>query len=136
MKYIALLIVVTIFAVVVERAFLPGTSQQQYEAAVAYGDTLNKPTPPLPFVYDGCTLFPDQLPGLHLADACFDHDVAYWYGGTAAERKAADKRLQEEAAAQGWFGQIMQYPVYIGVQLFGDSFLTRLFNAHWGFGHR
>lgn len=135
MKYISLILILIVFAVTVERVFVPETTQDMTDEAIAFGTERGKEVPPIPFVYDGCTLFPDKLPGLDLTQACYEHDIAYWHGGTQAERKAVDTRLKEAAAAQGVFGQIMQFPVYIGVHLFGDTFLTRIFNAHWGFGH-
>tara|TARA_B100000745_G_scaffold289301_1_gene227306 strand:- start:1015 stop:1437 length:423 start_codon:yes stop_codon:yes gene_type:complete len=134
MKWIILLFMVTAFAITAERVFVPETTQDMKDAARTYGTDQGKALPPLPFVYDGCTLFPDNLPGLDLTQPCFEHDIAYWHGGTQGERKEADRRLKEAVSAQGVFGQFMQLPVYIGVRLFGDSFLTRMFNAHWGFG--
>ncbi len=49
------------------------------------------------FTSDGCSLFPDGT----FADrnmwcgCCLDHDIAYWRGGTADERKKADKALRD-----------------------------------------
>jgi len=138
MKYLyiatALISLITTM-IIAERVMIPHTTPTMHEQARIYGEVYDKPSPDFQFVYDGCTLFPNTLPGLDLKEACFGHDVAYYHGGSKEERKAADKRLKEEASAQGLFGQIMQYPVYIGVRIFGDSFLTKLFNAHWGFGH-
>lgn len=135
MKYVSLILIIALFALAAERFFLPNTTSDMRENADAYGRLYGKPTPPQPFVYDGCTLFPDTLPGLDLTEACLLHDIAYWYGGEKTERKTVDTRLKGAVASQGIFGQIMQYPVYIGVRLGGDSFLTRIFNANWGFGY-
>lgn len=135
MKYISLMLIICVFVIVTERIFPPETTPDMITEAIAFGTERGKEVPTLPFVHDGCTLFPDKLPGLDLAHACYEHDIAYWHGGSSEERKLADTRLKEAAAAQGMFGQIMQLPVYIGVHLFGDTFLTRMFNAHWGFGH-
>ncbi|SRR5713226_8431937 len=48
------------------------------------------------FTSDGCSLFPDGT----LRDrtlwcgCCFNHDIAYWRGGSEDERKEADKALR------------------------------------------
>lgn len=49
-----------------------------------------------PFTTDGCSLFPDRA---HYGRAdwchcCLRHDLAYWRGGTAEERAAADQALE------------------------------------------
>lgn len=48
------------------------------------------------FTSDGCSLFPDGT--LHerslWCDCCFNHDIAYWRGGSEVERKEADKALR------------------------------------------
>ncbi len=48
------------------------------------------------FTSDGCSLFPDgnaQDPKLW-CECCYQHDVAYWRGGTQAERLHADEQLR------------------------------------------
>jgi len=49
-----------------------------------------------PFYSDGCSLFPDGKPGdpRLWCDCCFAHDIAYWRGGTRAEREQADVELR------------------------------------------
>jgi hypothetical protein len=49
------------------------------------------------FESDGCTLFPDSslIDKTDWCDCCFDHDIAYWQGGTEAERLKADEALRE-----------------------------------------
>ena len=48
------------------------------------------------FTSDGCSLFPNgSIKDRTLwCECCFAHDIAYWRGGTAEERKQADKVLQ------------------------------------------
>ncbi len=63
---------------------------------------LSLPSPSLladtlkPFTTDGCSAFPDgTLEQQSLwADCCIKHDLAYWKGGTYAEKEQADKNLQ------------------------------------------
>lgn len=50
-----------------------------------------------PFRSDGCSLFPEGTlidKGLW-EECCIEHDIAYWQGGTAAERREADERLRD-----------------------------------------
>ncbi len=49
-----------------------------------------------PFYTDGCSLVPDGKPGdpRLWCECCFTHDIAYWRGGTEAERLAADEALR------------------------------------------
>ncbi len=49
------------------------------------------------FKSDGCSLFIDgTFKDRDLwKDCCVEHDVAYWKGGTAEERKAADLKFRE-----------------------------------------
>src|SRR5690242_11522788 len=49
-----------------------------------------------PFTTDGCSLFPDRSLISHKdwCDCCVVHDLAYWRGGTAAQRLDADRALQ------------------------------------------
>lgn len=48
------------------------------------------------FTTDGCSLFPDgdAEDRARWSDCCVAHDQAYWRGGTAAERKQADRDLR------------------------------------------
>ena len=50
-----------------------------------------------PFSSDACSLFPNgSLTRRNLwCECCFNHDVAYWKGGTSDERVAADKALRQ-----------------------------------------
>lgn len=136
MKYFLLIALIVVLAITFERITLPETTPEMTQTARTYGVQHNKPIPPKPFTYDGCSFFPDTVLTISLEDACLEHDIAYWHGGTRAERKAADQRLQEAVAETGVLGQILQQPVYIGVRLLGDSPLTRAVGAHWGFGHK
>ena len=48
-----------------------------------------------PFSSDGCSLFPDRSPTgeADWCECCVQHDLAYWRGGTEAERLQADREL-------------------------------------------
>jgi len=47
--------------------------------------------PPAKFTTDGCSLWPDGS----WQSCCFEHDMAYWCGGSAQLRKAADHTLKQ-----------------------------------------
>ena len=86
-----------------------------------------------PFVSDGCTLFPNGTPGQHnlWCRCCAQHDLAYWAGGTAEQRVAADNALRECVnAVSGWplLGTVMRSGVRVGGT---PSFNT---GFRWGYG--
>ncbi len=132
----SLLGLLILLALAVERSRLPETTPAMREKAEDFGEKRGKETPPLPFHFDGCTLFPDNLPGLDHQPACLDHDITYWYGGSQEERRQADQVFRREVAESGPLGPVLQYPMYIAVRIGGDSWLAEYFKAHWGFGHR
>jgi len=49
-----------------------------------------------PFTSDGCSSFPDGPPSEpdKWRNCCFEHDKAYWLGGTRKERSLADQELK------------------------------------------
>lgn len=83
---------------------------------------------PVDYVGDGCTFFPDGDYG----DCCLAHDRDYYRGGTKAERKASDKRLQQCVRAKGH--KYLSKFMYIGVRIGGGAWLKAPFS--WGFGQR
>ena len=89
----------------------------------------NKPVlteAPANFVRDGCSLFPDG----DYADCCQAHDRDYYRGGTKAERKASDKRLEQCVRAKGH--KFLSKMIYLGVRIGGVPWLPTSFR--WGFG--
>lgn len=49
-----------------------------------------------PFTTDGCSMFPDRSlwSDSDWCNCCVTHDLAYWQGGTAEQRLAADEALR------------------------------------------
>lgn len=49
------------------------------------------------FTSDECSLFPDSsvISNKDWCECCFQHDLAYWRGGTEKEREIADDKLKE-----------------------------------------
>ena len=88
--------------------------------------TLQEPLPPREFKSDGCSCWPDS----EWLECCVAHDLDYWMGGTAEERKESDIRLRECVTGKGHptMGKVM----YPGVRLGGVYWLPTPFR--WGFG--
>ena len=82
--------------------------------------------PPAPFHTDGCSAWSDAT----WVACCVEHDVAYWCGGTAGERLAADRELRAcvDAVAGGGWATVM----YGGVRLWGWDRLPLPWR--WGYG--
>ncbi|HTG02214.1 MAG TPA: tyrosine-protein phosphatase [Nitrospirota bacterium] len=86
-----------------------------------------------PFSSDGCSLFPDGTIKDRAAwcDCCQIHDIAYWQGGTAEERKKADAELRtcvEERTNDKALAETM----YLGVRAGGHPALPTWYR--WGYG--
>ena len=82
---------------------------------------------PADFKSDGCSLFPDG----NYHDCCFEHDKAYYFGGTKVERKAADRQLCDCVRAKGH--RFLAPMMYLGVRIGGVAWLPTPFR--WGFGN-
>lgn len=85
------------------------------------------------FSSDGCSLFPDSsiITGADWCTCCFEHDIAYWKGGTEAEREAADRALQ--ACVEARTGNaVLARAMYEGVQAGGSPYFYNWYR--WGYG--
>ena len=86
-----------------------------------------------PFTSDGCSLFPARsiISEADWCSCCFEHDIAYWRGGTKAEREAADAALRDCVAKKTGdpaFGRLM----YDGVRMGGSPYFLTWYR--WGYG--
>ena len=85
-----------------------------------------------PFSTDGCSAFPEgTLTQQSLwFDCCFSHDMAYWRGGSEAQRQQADQELQQcvTQLGEGAIAELM----YHGVRLGGTPYIPTPFR--WGYG--
>ena len=86
-----------------------------------------------PFASDGCSLFPDrsQISADDWCNCCFEHDIAYWRGGTAEEREAADIQLRDcvqRATNNAALARVM----YEGVRIGGSPYFHNWYR--WGYG--
>jgi len=85
------------------------------------------------FISDGCSLFPDgTLKDRTLwCDCCFNHDMAYWRGGSEEERKQADKTLRAcvlDRTGDKALAEVM----YDGVRVGGSPVFPTWYR--WGYG--
>ena len=78
------------------------------------------------FATDGCTGWVDGS----LRECCVDHDIAYWCGGSADQRREADERFRAcaEERSPGQSGL-----VYYAVRIWGVPWLPT--SWRWGYGH-
>lgn len=85
------------------------------------------------FTSDGCSLFPDS--SLINADdwcaCCVEHDIAYWKGGTEAERLAADEALRD-CVLQTTGNAELAEAMYLGVRMGGSPYFKNWYR--WGYG--
>lgn len=112
----------------------PKITTGEESRALAYALSHNLTIPPIAFYHDGCTAFPDSLPGHDLYEACLNHDIAYWLGGSEAERQQANVILRDEAKATGPLGILLAPVMYIAVQHFGNNWVSRILGSNWGYG--
>lgn len=82
------------------------------------------------FTTDGCSLFPDAGGDACWADCCIEHDRVYWRGGTADERRRADRALRECVARTG--RTRLAGLMYAGVRVGGLPLWPTGFR--WGYG--
>lgn len=78
------------------------------------------------FTTDGCTLWPDRA----WIECCIKHDMEYWCGGSADDRKRSDKTLRKCVTEKGYpgTGRLM----YMGTRVGGHPWLP--FAWRWGYG--
>ncbi len=85
-----------------------------------------------PFTTDGCSMFPDgtyQQQSLWM-ECCIRHDIAYWQGGTEAQRLAADEAL-EACVSQVGEPKIAKL-MLAGVRMGGSPYFPTSYR--WGYG--
>lgn len=85
------------------------------------------------FTSDGCTLFPDKskIMKQDWCECCFEHDLAYWKGGTKEERLLADLKLRE-CVLKKTGDQRLADIMYEGVRLGGSPYFYNWYR--WGYG--
>jgi hypothetical protein len=114
---------------------IPTDTTEAHQAhATTYLAQHNLPEPDYPFTRDGCTLFPDQLPGHDFYQACLDHDIAYWAGGSEALRHEVNLAFHEAITHTGHLGPVLAPIMYYAVTYLGNNGVSRTVGSHWGYG--
>lgn len=85
------------------------------------------------FTSDGCSLFPDRslIDAKDWCECCFQHDIAYWQGGTEAQRLAADEQLRACVLAKT-DDKMLADTMFNGVRLGGSPWFYNWYR--WGYG--
>ena len=85
------------------------------------------------FRSDGCSLFPDGtlLGKDEWCECCFEHDIAYWKGGTEEERLLADLALRECVLEKTGSEELAEL-MFQGVRAGGSPFFYNWYR--WGYG--
>lgn len=85
-----------------------------------------------PFKSDGCSMFPDRLTLLgDWCSCCVEHDIAYWQGGTEAQKDSADQCLRE-CVWSVTLSEILSDAMYHGVAVGGSAYFPTWYR--WGYG--
>lgn len=86
-----------------------------------------------PFTSDGCSLFPDAslISAVDWCDCCFEHDIAYWKGGTYEQREVADALLRDCVVARTG-DETLAAVMYDGVRFGGSPYFYNWYR--WGYG--
>ena len=85
------------------------------------------------FSSDGCSMFPDASPGRRTdwCHCCLAHDLAYWRGGTAPQRLAADEALKSCVLA-ATASTLLAEAMFAGVRAGGEPHFDT--DYRWGYG--
>ncbi len=86
-----------------------------------------------PFTTDGCSQFPDRAVGggAEWCRCCLVHDLAYWRGGTADERLAADLDLRR-CVLDTSHSLVLAELMFAGVRSGGGPYYRTPYR--WGYG--
>ena len=110
------------------------TTPEHQAQAEQYLIAENLPTPDLPFTRDGCTLWPDALFFHDFEEACLQHDIAYWAGGSAERQRQVNVAFRQKVAETGPLGPAFGLIMYSAVEYLGDNGVSRIVGSHWGYG--
>ena len=85
------------------------------------------------FSSDGCSLFPDRsvITKQDWCECCFQHDVAYWQGGTEQQREQADITLKQ-CVLEKTGDETLANVMYDGVRFGGSPYFYNWYR--WGYG--
>lgn len=122
---ITLVLILVFFAIYSDQRFKPKNIDELREKARSGAEV----SPPKAFTTDGCSLWFNSLFGNDFTDICIEHDMKYWKGGSAEDRKTADTVLRESVNKKmSFMGDIM----YFGIRVFGHPLIPAPWR--WGYG--
>ncbi|MGB0372796.1 MAG: hypothetical protein ACPGN3_15785 [Opitutales bacterium] len=86
-----------------------------------------------PFESDGCSMFLDKslINEDDWCRCCYEHDLAYWQGGTEAQRLAADEKLRDCVLSLTGNKELAEL-MYEGVRFGGSPYFYNWYR--WGYG--
>ncbi|MCE4557189.1 hypothetical protein [Pelomonas cellulosilytica] len=101
-------------------------------APVMLASCASMTTQPARFATDGCSLFPDRslVANDDWCDCCLAHDLAYWRGGTEAQRLDADRELRA-CVVRKTGNHALAETMFVGVRAGGGPQLNTPFR--WGY---
>ncbi len=122
-----IILILVFFAVYSDQQFEPNNLDE----LVVVANSKTEAVPTKEFYTDGCSLWINGFFNKDFTDICIEHDIKYWKGGSAEERKRADDELRKLINEKiPLMGDIM----YIGVRTFG--FPNPLVPWGWGYGFK
>jgi len=123
---IGIIFILVLSAVYYDQKFEPENIEILRESANARVDVV----PPEEFTTDACSLWLNRIFSNDFTDICIEHDIEYWKGGSAEDRKAADSILRENINSRVPFvGDIM----YIVIRVFGHPLVPVPWRQGYGF---
>jgi len=128
--FLDLLIVSFVLGLIgLDRVYTPENLDELKKQAIE--ENGERKIPPKEFNTDGCTLWPQAIFGISWEEACIDHDIKYWVGGSEEERLKADLKLRDDVNRLfPGMGDLM----YWGVRVGGRG-LKPLIPWPWGWGY-
>jgi hypothetical protein len=88
------------------------------------------------FTSDGCSLFPDRslITNTDWCDCCLEHDIAYWQGGTKAQRLEADLKLRDCVLTKTG-DTVLAEAMYQGVRFGGSPWFYTWYRWSYGWSY-
>ena len=85
------------------------------------------------FSTDGCSLFPDRsiISGKDWCECCFNHDIAYWQGGSKEARLEADEKFRSCILKKTGNKKLADF-MFRGVRIGGSPYFFTWYR--WGYG--
>jgi len=121
---IGLIAILALSAIYYDQTFEPENIETLRESADARAEVI----PPKEFTTDSCTLWLNSIFKNDFTDICIEHDIEYWKGGSAEDRKHADVILRDKINSKmPLMGDVM----YLGARLFGHPLIPTPWR--WGY---